>query len=238
MNGKADHIVTGIKEVPVTMERPPAEYLEQRVKNPGVARANCAPTMDTPDGGDNPSNRTVLQQHVDFWDEDKDGIIYPLDTYRGFRRIGAPVWMSFLSIFVIHGTFSYWTLPSWIPDPSFPIYTDKIHRTKHGSDSESYDTEGRFSPMAFENQFSKYDKDNKGGLTLGEIWNLTEGNRNILDPTGWVAEKLEWFVTYYLFADDDKVLRRETTRQVFDGSAFFEKAKKLEQKKRGAKKMA
>ena len=47
---------------------------------------------------------------------------------RGFRRIGAPVWMSFLSIFVIHGTFSYWTLPSWIPDPSFPIYTDKIHR--------------------------------------------------------------------------------------------------------------
>ena len=24
-----------------------------------------------------------------------------------------------------------------------------------------------------------------------------------MDPTGWVAEKLEWFVTYYLFADDD-----------------------------------
>lgn len=50
MNGKADHIVTGIKEVPVTMERPPAEYLEQRVKNPGVARAHCTPTMDTPNG--------------------------------------------------------------------------------------------------------------------------------------------------------------------------------------------
>lgn len=32
---------------------------------------------------------------------------------------------------------------------------------------------------------------------------MTEGNRNIMDPTGWVAEKLEWFVTYYLFADDD-----------------------------------
>jgi len=46
-------------------------------------------------------------------------------------------------------------------------------------------------------------RDNKGGLTLKEIWDLTEGNRNIMDPTGWVAEKLEWFVTYYLFADDD-----------------------------------
>ncbi len=35
-----------------------------------------------------------------------------------------------------------------------------------------------------------------------------------------------------------KVLRRETTRKVIDGSAFFEKAKQLEQRKRGAKKMA
>ncbi len=33
-------------------------------------------------GSDGPTNRTVLQQHVDFWDEDKDGIIYPMDTYR------------------------------------------------------------------------------------------------------------------------------------------------------------
>ena len=46
-------------------------------------------------------------------------------------------------------------------------------------------------------------RDNKGGLTKSEIWDLTEGNRNIMDPTGWVAEKLEWFVSYYLFADDD-----------------------------------
>ena len=38
---------------------------------------------------------------------------------------------------------------------------------------------------------------------MKEIWNLTEGNRNIFDPTGWTAEKLEWFVSYYLFADDD-----------------------------------
>lgn len=238
MNGKGDHIVTGIREVPVTQERPPAVYLEKYVKNPGVSRANTAPSKDKPDGGDSPSNRTVLQQHVDFWDEDKDGVIYPLDTYRGFRRLGAPVWMSFLAIFFIHGSFSYFTCASWIPDPYFGIYTDRIHRTKHGSDSESYDTEGRFNPLAFENQLSKYDKDNKGGLYLGEIWTLTEGNRNIMDPTGWVAEKLEWFISYYLFADDDKILRREALRGIFDGSAFFEKAAKLEQKKRGSKKMA
>lgn len=32
---------------------------------------------------------------------------------------------------------------------------------------------------------------------------MTEGNRLIFDPTGWTAEKLEWLVSYYLFADDD-----------------------------------
>ena len=24
-----------------------------------------------------------------------------------------------------------------------------------------------------------------------------------MDPVGWTAEKMEWLVTYYLFADDD-----------------------------------
>jgi hypothetical protein len=50
MNGKDHHIVTGIKEVPVTLDRPPAVYLEKHVTNPGVARVNCCPTVDTPDG--------------------------------------------------------------------------------------------------------------------------------------------------------------------------------------------
>ena len=46
-------------------------------------------------------------------------------------------------------------------------------------------------------------RDNKGGLNLKEVWDMTEGNRNIMDPTGWVAGKLEWFITYYFFANDE-----------------------------------
>lgn len=38
---------------------------------------------------------------------------------------------------------------------------------------------------------------------MGEIWEMTEGNRVIFDPTGWTAAKMEWLVSYYLFADDD-----------------------------------
>jgi len=43
-----------------------------------------------------------------------------------------------------------------------------------------------FVPTNFENIFTKYyaltlpDK-----LTLRELWNRTEGNRNALDPFGW-----------------------------------------------------
>ena len=65
----------------------------------------------------------------------------------GFHRIGFHPILSFIAIFVIHLTFSYWSLDSWIPDPRLPIYTKNIHRTRHGSDSHIYDSEGRFIPV-------------------------------------------------------------------------------------------
>lgn len=39
-------------------------------------------------------------------------------------------------------------------------------RSKHGSDTHTFDQEGRFHPQLFENIFTKYDKENKGGLTF------------------------------------------------------------------------
>ena len=56
---------------------------------------------------------------------------------------------------MIHGTFSYFSLDGWIPDPLFRIYTKNIHRTRHGSDSHIYDAEGRFIPSKFQDLFEK-----------------------------------------------------------------------------------
>ena len=51
-----------------------------------------------------------------------------LCPFRGFRKIGGPIWMSALAVPIIHLTFAYWTQDSWIPSPSLGIYTKNIHR--------------------------------------------------------------------------------------------------------------
>jgi hypothetical protein len=43
-----------------------------------------------------------------------------------------------------------------LPDPFFRVYLARVHKDKHGSDTGTYDTEGRFVPQNFENIFAKY----------------------------------------------------------------------------------
>ena len=50
-------------------------------------------------------------------------------------QIGFNPLLSFIAIFVIHGTFSYATQDSWLPDPLFSLIVKNIHQAKHGSDS-------------------------------------------------------------------------------------------------------
>lgn len=133
----------------------------------------------------------VLQQHITFFDTDSDGIIWPLDTFRGFYRLGYGVILSILAVLIIHPGFSYPTLPGYLPDPFFRIYTARIHKDKHGSDSNSYDHEGRFRPQNFEDIFAKYASGDKQGIYFREIWSYMKGQRNVVDPFGWGAAIFE-----------------------------------------------
>ncbi|CAG8521626.1 3779_t:CDS:2 [Ambispora gerdemannii] len=206
-------LVTSINEVPVTKQRAP--------------RATVAASRENPNGtpGRNIKNRTVLQQHVDFFDTDRDGIIRLFDTYRGFRALGFNVIFCFFAVVVIHGSFSWITQPYWIPNPAFLIYTDNIHKGKHGSDSETYDSEGRFVPEKFEEIFSKYDRDNKGGLNLMDIFRMMYGNANVADFFGWFATVFEWG-TMWLLANKNGILYKEDVRAQYDGSFFYKIAEK------------
>jgi peroxygenase len=87
-------------------------------------------------------------------------------------------------VFIIHGNFSYPTVSGILPDPFFRVYLERVHKDKHGSDTGTYDTEGRFVPQNFENIFAKY----AGGrdyLTLWDVWDVMKGQRCIADPIGW-----------------------------------------------------
>eukprot|EP00877_Chromochloris_zofingiensis_P013611 jgi/Chrzof1/8503/Cz03g13150.t1 len=139
----------------------------------------------------------------------------------GFRRIGYGHIISLLAVPFIHGSFNYPSCPTIFPDPLWRVYLKYVHRTKHGSDTEVYDTEGRFVPEKFEELFTKYDREAKGGLSWNDIQNLILGNMNIMDPVGWIAERLEWWTLYFLVRDDNGVVSKEKVRANYDGSLWY-----------------
>jgi hypothetical protein len=168
-----------------------------------------------------------------FWDRDGDGQIFPWDVYVGFRELGFNIIFSILAVLIININFSYPTrlAYSWLPDPYFRVYVPSIHKAKHGSDSGTYDPEGRFIPQAFENLFSKYDSDNDGAITLWEMFHLMHGHRCAADPFGWGAAFFEWGTTWLLIQKDGKIYK-EDLRGVYDGSLFW-KIRDLRQSKTG-----
>lgn len=116
-----------------------------------------------------------MQQHCVYWDRDRDGIIWPIDTWRGFRDLGFNLLFCLLATIVIHAALSLptrsvgrWSAArqnadsffcrlaiSYVPDPFLRIYIETIHADKHGSDSGAFDTEGRFVACKFEDMWSK-----------------------------------------------------------------------------------
>ncbi|KAJ3406607.1 hypothetical protein HDV05_005907 [Chytridiales sp. JEL 0842] len=218
-------VVTVVKSVPATNRFPVPEDVEEFIPNPGVPRATVAPSKEHPNGStDSPNpNLTVLQQHVAYWDPKGKGVIWPWDTFWGFYKIGFNIFLSLWAVTVVNGGFSFFSQDSWIPNPLFPIYTKNIHRCKHGSDSGTYDTEGRYLPQRFEEIFSKYASHSpqKDYLTFADIWALSSEIRNVMDFFGWFANKFEWIALWLIAADNEGRLRKEDVRRCFDGTLFY-----------------
>ena len=68
---------------------------------------------------------------------------------------------------------------------------NRLHKTKHGSDSGTYDTGDRFRPQSLEDVFAKYDGEKKGGLSGRDVWAMWNGQRCAADLCGWAATGLE-----------------------------------------------
>ncbi|KAF7981963.1 hypothetical protein HWV62_30767 [Athelia sp. TMB] len=161
-----------------------------------------------------------------------DGIIWPIDTFYGFHQIGFNVFLCLLSMFFVHSGLSRST-----PLPSKTWLTLILLLPQHGSDTGTFDPEGRWIPQHFEDIFSKYGAvpvpdpaDTKTEptsspkcLRLRNLVALHRGNRNGMDPFGWLAEFLELFATWLI---SDGALKKEEMRGVFDGSLFYQRWEK------------
>jgi peroxygenase len=249
-----------IDTVPATIER--MQYIPEgdKLVDPGTARASVAADAQHPHGttdgdwAEKHKNETVVQQHCAYFDQDGDGIISPRDTYVGCRNMGWGIFLSAFAAFIINVNLSYPTQPSWVPDPLFRIYVKNIHKNKHGSDSMTYDAEGRFMPQKFEDIFAKYDRGHKGGLDRGDLARFHKGQRMTMDLFGWSATFLECksifssfdnsnvlirylgLGVYLLLWPEDGVLRKDDVRRVFDGSIFEQKAQEHAKKSRACPK--
>ncbi|KAB5577834.1 Caleosin related protein-domain-containing protein [Coniochaeta sp. 2T2.1] len=226
MGSTKSPIVTAVSGAEVTSTRPQAIRLSEKLEDPGIGRANIAATAEAPNGtpgwAEKHQDKTVAQQHILFFDTDGDGIIWPLDTYRGFRELGFNIPFSLITI-IINIAFSFPTriAHTWVPDPFFRIYIDSIHRSKHGSDTGVIDREGRFVPQAFEDMFATMDKDGDGCLSLRDFWDLIGRNKVVADVFGWTAQFFEWGTVWLLFQRDGLV-SKEDIRRTYDGSIFYE----------------
>lgn len=231
---------TGIEEAPLTLEHSP--YIpgdNEPLLDPGTARATTAASKEAPngtvDGGwtRKHQDKTVLQQHVQYFDADQDGVIWPRDTYIGCRKWGWSLPLSAIVAAIIHGALSYPTVPSVVlPDPFLRIWVARVHKQKHGCSSDTYDNEGRFRPQQFEDIFAKYDENDKGGLDVWDLVRLWRGQLLLFDFFGALAMAMEWFATYLLLWPDDGILRKDEVRRIYDGSIFQHKADEYASKKR------
>ncbi|OVA11199.1 Caleosin [Macleaya cordata] len=168
----------------------------------------------------NSHDQNVLQKHVTFFDRNKDGVIYPWETFQGFRAIGCGVALSSVSALFINMGLSCKTRPGKFPSLLFPIEIRNITRGKHTSDSGVYDTEGRFVPAKFEEIFHKHSHTNANALTSDELSGMLKANRVPKDYGGWLASWTEWKILYLLCKDKNGLLQKETIRAVYDGSLF------------------
>lgn len=164
---------------------------------------------------------TPLQKHAAFFDRNKDGVIYPWETFRGFRAIGAGVVLSTVAAAFINGFLGPKTRTAIIPSPLLPIYVKNISKGKHGSDTGAYDAEGRFAPSKFEEIFQKYALSHSNALTSEELSSMLRANRVPKNYGGWLGALVEWKILYLLCKDENGLLPKETIRAVYDGSLFL-----------------
>jgi len=177
------------------------------------------------DGGA-PAWTTALQKHVAFFDTDNDGIVTYSETEAGLRAIGLGAATATAAAALINGVIGPKTRPDNASTSRMDIYIENIQKGMHGSDTGSYDAQGRFVEVKFDTIFTTYAKAEPSALNETELEDMRQANRASNDYQGWAASKAEWDMLYSLAKDKDGFLQKDTARAVYDGSLFVTLAQK------------
>jgi hypothetical protein len=136
------------------------------------------------------TRRSALRRHCDFWDTDQDGVIYPWDIFKGFRRLGFNIALCLWAAVTMAWCSSYSTQTSYLPHPFFAIYLDNVNRNRHGSTTGAYDLDAELDTRRFDAIFEKY-AGGKDYLTWQTMYDVWSGQCCANDYFGWFAGGLE-----------------------------------------------
>ncbi|KAG2320939.1 hypothetical protein Bca52824_014152 [Brassica carinata] len=174
-----------------------------------------------PEGGKSgKEGYNALEKHVAFFDRNGDGVVYPWETYQGFRAIGVGRLLSAIAALFINMGLSQKTRPGKGFSPLFPIEVKNSRFVIHGSHTDVYDKDGRFVESKFEDIFDKHARKHRNALTYKEVLGMIKANRDSKDFGGWIAAYGEWKLLFELCKDKDGLLTREAVKGAFDGSIF------------------
>ncbi|KAI3878119.1 hypothetical protein MKX03_036918 [Papaver bracteatum] len=166
------------------------------------------------------NNQNILQKHAAFFDRNKDGVIYPWETFQGCRAIGLGLGVSTALAVFVNLALSGSTRPGKFPNLLFPIEVQNIVKGKHTSNTGVYDAEGNFDSAKFEEIFQKHSKANADALTADELSGMLKSNRVPKDYKGSVGSWVEWKTFFSVCKDKNGLLQKETLRAFYTGDLF------------------
>ncbi|KAI3933841.1 hypothetical protein MKX01_028167 [Papaver californicum] len=173
------------------------------------------------------NNPSILQKHAAFFDRNKDGVIYPWETFQGCRAIGLGKGVSTALAVFVNLALSGSTRPGKFPNQRVFVFdlhkafeVQNIVKSKHTRNTGVYDAEGNFDPAKFEEIFHQHSNANENALTADELSGMLKSNRVPKDYRGWVGSWVEWKTFFSVCKDKNGLLQKETLRAFYTGNLF------------------
>ncbi|KAI7941477.1 hypothetical protein MJO29_013551 [Puccinia striiformis f. sp. tritici] len=166
-----------------------------------------------------PINPDLIQIYLSYFDQDHDGLLTLMDTWRAFRGLG------FGSISAVFATISlhlllapFLGIGSWIAPDLFGRCLIPLGRLR----SETSGTSFIIDP----HDLSVVDKNRHSSGRMGPLalWKKTQGHMGVAemtDPIGWLKFVIGWIIAIGLTWPSDLSVKHELINGVYNGEILF-----------------